>query len=135
MTVFVLIKQSLFSFKIQENTSITYDKVNRRIEHFTNLKSNTTNDEAEGLFVSDILCIFSFIHAAIIWLGTICRKVISSFHFVIQLGGYGIGGSYWPHVDYSGPGVKGPGERLATIVTILDAPKAGTCKLVQNRSF
>ena len=50
----------------------------------------------------------------------------------IQCGNYGIGGHYWTHPDYHHPSPehwmnpKSVGNRVATILTILDAPKAGS---------
>ena len=45
-----------------------------------------------------------------------------------QCGNYGVGGDYIPHVDrmYEGRGRKAVGDLAATIVTILQAPMAGT---------
>ena len=52
--------------------------------------------------------------------------------FVLQCGNYGVGGDYWAHMDRSKGGPDGPyrgpygsGDRLATIVNILQVPKAG----------
>ena len=52
--------------------------------------------------------------------------------FTLQCGNYGVGGDYWAHMDRSKGGTDGPyrgpngtGDRLATIVNILQAPKAG----------
>lgn len=51
----------------------------------------------------------------------------------LQCGNYGIGGDYWPHMDRmqlkdSDPKLLDPtfaGDRVATIVNVLQAPQAG----------
>ena len=48
----------------------------------------------------------------------------------LQCGNYGIGGHYWTHPDYYSRDRIGEagarGNRVATILTVLEAPKAGT---------
>ena len=53
-------------------------------------------------------------------------RVCSALQFTLsfKLGGYGIGGRYTPHVDFSGS--EQSGNRLTTLNILLDAPKAGT---------
>ena len=41
-----------FSVKPLETTDAIYGKVNRRIEHLSKLKTNTSNYESEGIVVS-----------------------------------------------------------------------------------
>jgi hypothetical protein len=50
----------------------------------------------------------------------------------LQCGNYGIGGHYWTHPDYHNPSPahwmnpNSVGNRVATILTLLDAPSAGS---------
>ena len=50
---------------------------------------------------------------------------------VKKCGNYGIGGHYWTHPDYHHPDPKyedahHTGNRVATVLTVLEAPKAGS---------
>jgi len=78
-----------------ETSNINFEKMNRRIEHITRLKSDASKNYSEPF-----MC-----------------------------GNYGIGGHYWTHPDYYSKervkemGTKG--NRVATILTVLEAPKAG----------
>jgi hypothetical protein len=60
------------------------------------------------------------------------KKFPNVFFSFLQCGNYGIGGHYWTHPDYHHPSPehwlnpRSVGNRVATILTILDAPSAGT---------
>ena len=48
--------------------------------------------------------------------------------FALQCGNYGVGGDYWAHMDLNVDPNRGPedtGDRVATIVYILQAPESG----------
>lgn len=74
--------------QVDERSNIVYDKINRRIEHLTDLHADSRKQESEYM-----LC-----------------------------GNYGIGGSYWTHVDKNNEGMDG---RAATVVSIIESPTAG----------
>lgn len=80
-----------------ENDNLFLERLNRRIEHATGLWAATNKN-----FSEPYMC-----------------------------GNYGIGGHYWTHPDYHNPNPEfwlqpgSVGNRVATILTILDAPTAG----------
>ena len=48
--------------------------------------------------------------------------------FNIKCGNYGVGGDYWAHMDRNKDPIRGPegtGDRVATVVNILQAPESG----------
>ena len=53
--IFVFYNLNLYSFLVDEKHSVIFNKLNRRIEHITQLKANTSLDQSEHMLVRLII--------------------------------------------------------------------------------
>ena len=100
-----------------------FDKINRRVIHLSGLNANTTMLQSERMLVRSIIMKTNdtaFPTCNIIYKGWVLY-IFTAINY-LQCGNYGIGGSYWHHVDRSNALADG---RAATLIHVLEAPAAG----------
>ncbi len=108
-----------------ESEHVGLEKLNRRIEHLSGLRADSSKGYSEGFMVMNIVENSSNL------------TMTPSSPFRLQCGNYGIGGWYFIHPDFHhnnhyGLGGRIGGNRVSTILTVLEAPLAGGATVWPN---